>query len=81
MKVVYTAPERNSHHIYMALIIILILSEDDLFNKTIHNIVSFFNKLIFKTFLKFLFSHKLSLLKNNYGILSVLYLKSVSADY
>ena len=40
MKVVYTAPERNSHHIYMALIILLILSEDDLFNKNIHNIVS-----------------------------------------
>lgn len=38
MKVIYTAPERNSHHIYMALIILLILSEDDLFNKTVHNI-------------------------------------------
>lgn len=35
---VFTAPERNSHHIYMALIILLILSEDDIFNKTIHNI-------------------------------------------
>lgn len=38
MKVIYTAPERNSHHIYMALIIVLILSEDDLFNKSIHTI-------------------------------------------
>lgn len=40
LKVIFTAPERNSHHIYMALIILLILSEDDIFNKTIHNIVS-----------------------------------------
>jgi len=38
LKVIFTAPERNSHHIYMALIILLILSEDDIFNKTIHNI-------------------------------------------
>lgn len=39
LKVIFTAPERNSHHIYMTLIIILILSEDDIFNKTIHTIV------------------------------------------
>jgi dymeclin len=41
LKVIYTAPDRNSHHIYMALIILLILSEDDIFNKTVHNLVSF----------------------------------------
>jgi hypothetical protein len=40
LKVIYYAHGRNSYHIYMALIIILILSEDDLFNRNIHNIVS-----------------------------------------
>ncbi|CAF3752355.1 unnamed protein product [Rotaria sp. Silwood1] len=38
LRVIYTATERNSHHIYMSLIILLILSEDDYFNKTIHDI-------------------------------------------
>ncbi|CAF2004200.1 unnamed protein product [Rotaria magnacalcarata] len=38
LRVVYAATERNSHHIYMSLIILLILSEDDYFNKTIHDI-------------------------------------------
>ncbi|ESO98060.1 hypothetical protein LOTGIDRAFT_239130 [Lottia gigantea] len=38
LKILYQAMERNSHHIYMALIIILILSEDDVFNKAIHEI-------------------------------------------
>ncbi|GLV36306.1 uncharacterized protein CBL_08800 [Carabus blaptoides fortunei] len=36
LKTLYNAPNSNSHHIYMSLIILLILSEDDLFNKTIH---------------------------------------------
>nr|CAD7260328.1 unnamed protein product [Timema shepardi] len=36
LKTLYHAPDSNSHHIYMSLIILLILSEDDLFNKTIH---------------------------------------------
>ncbi len=40
LKVVYSAPERGEHQIYMALIVLLILSEDDLFNKNIHLIVS-----------------------------------------
>lgn len=34
----YNAPDSTSHHIYMSLIILLILSEDDSFNKTIHDI-------------------------------------------
>ena len=38
LRVIYTATERNSHHIYMSLIILLILSEDDYFNRTIHDI-------------------------------------------
>ncbi len=46
LRVVYSATERNSHHIYMALIILLILSEDDLFNKSIHGIVSVFLLLL-----------------------------------
>lgn len=39
LKILYQAPERSSHHIYMALIILLILSEDDLFNEAVHDIV------------------------------------------
>ncbi|RZC40688.1 Dymeclin and/or Hid1 domain containing protein [Asbolus verrucosus] len=38
LKTLYNAPHSNSHHIYMSLIILLILSEDDSFNKTIHEI-------------------------------------------
>ncbi|CAF3796619.1 unnamed protein product [Rotaria sp. Silwood1] len=38
LQVIYTSAERNSHHIYMSLIILLILSEDDDFNRTIHDI-------------------------------------------
>ncbi|KAF5307529.1 hypothetical protein FQR65_LT06884 [Abscondita terminalis] len=36
LKTLYQAPNCDSHHIYMSLIILLILSEDDGFNKTIH---------------------------------------------
>ncbi|KAJ8311402.1 hypothetical protein KUTeg_010757 [Tegillarca granosa] len=39
LKILYNAQDRNSHHIYMALIILLILSEDDVFNKSIHECV------------------------------------------
>ena len=52
LQILYHAQDRNSHHIYMALIILLILSEDDLFNKAIHDIVrtfSFFEISIFLT--------------------------------
>ncbi len=55
LKVVFNAPNRSSHHIYMALIILLILSEDDLFNKSIHNIVNnlfVYFLIIIKTFLR-----------------------------
>lgn len=38
LKSLYNAPNSNSHHIYMSLIIILILSEDDGFNETIHDL-------------------------------------------
>ncbi|CAF4113336.1 unnamed protein product [Rotaria socialis] len=38
LRVIYTATERNSHHVYMSLIILLILSEDDYFNRTVHDI-------------------------------------------
>lgn len=40
LKILYNAQDKNSHHIYMALIILLILSEDDVFNKAVHEIVS-----------------------------------------
>lgn len=36
----YNGPDSTAHHIYMSLIVLLILSEDDGFNKTIHQIVS-----------------------------------------
>ena len=38
LRVIYTTTEQNSHHIYMSLIILLILTEDDYFNKIIHEI-------------------------------------------
>lgn len=38
LKILYNAQERNSHHIYMTLIILLILSEDDTFNKCVHEL-------------------------------------------
>ncbi|XP_052785704.1 dymeclin-like isoform X2 [Mya arenaria] len=38
LKILYYAQEKNSHHIYMALIILLVLSEDDVFNKAVHEI-------------------------------------------
>ena len=38
LKILYTAPDQNSHHIYMALIILLVLSEDDFFNRSVHEI-------------------------------------------
>ncbi|ELU06913.1 hypothetical protein CAPTEDRAFT_6632 [Capitella teleta] len=38
LKILYHAQEKNSHHIYMALIILLILSEDDSFNRAVHEI-------------------------------------------
>ncbi|XP_077993029.1 dymeclin-like [Glandiceps talaboti] len=39
LKILYDAQERNSHHIYMALIILLIMSEDDAFNKSVHELI------------------------------------------
>ena len=42
LKILYNSGDRNSHHIYMALIILLVLSEDNLFNESIHDIVSQF---------------------------------------
>ncbi|KAL1497518.1 hypothetical protein ABEB36_008463 [Hypothenemus hampei] len=36
LKTLYNAPNSHSHHIYMSIIILLILSEDDTFNKVIH---------------------------------------------
>ena len=38
LKILYNSPDRNSHHIYMALIILLILSEDNAYNNIIHSI-------------------------------------------
>ena len=39
LKLLYSAEEQNSHHIYMALIVLLILSQDENFNKSVHEVV------------------------------------------
>ncbi|XP_017885103.1 dymeclin isoform X2 [Ceratina calcarata] len=39
LQILYHAPNNTSHHIYMSLIILLILSEDEVFNKRIHEIM------------------------------------------
>jgi dymeclin len=39
LQILYNAPDSSSHHIYMSLIVLLILSEDDEFNKSVHNII------------------------------------------
>lgn len=39
LQTLYNAPDSTSHHIYMTLIVLLILSEDEGFNKSVHQIV------------------------------------------
>ncbi|XP_012253717.2 dymeclin [Athalia rosae] len=39
LQILYHAPDNTSHHIYMSLIILLILSEDDTFNRNVHEIM------------------------------------------
>ncbi|XP_041666858.1 dymeclin [Cheilinus undulatus] len=39
LEILYHVEDRNSHHVYMALIILLILTEDDSFNRSIHEVV------------------------------------------
>lgn len=39
LQTLYNAPDSTSHHIYMSLIVLLILSEDDAFNKNVHTIL------------------------------------------
>ena len=46
LKILYHAPEENSHHIYMALIILLVLSEDEYFSTAVHEIVSIESKFL-----------------------------------
>ena len=38
LRTLYRAPESSNHHIYMSLIVLLILSEDDLFNTSVHDV-------------------------------------------
>ena len=40
LKILYDCPEKSSHHVYMALILLLIFTEDRLFNESIHETVS-----------------------------------------
>ncbi|KAG9488324.1 hypothetical protein GDO78_007888 [Eleutherodactylus coqui] len=39
LEILYHVEERNSHHVYMSLIILLILTEDDGFNRSIHEVI------------------------------------------
>ncbi|KAE8636754.1 hypothetical protein XENTR_v10003121 [Xenopus tropicalis] len=39
LEILYHVEDRNSHHVYMALIILLILTEDDGFNRSIHEVI------------------------------------------
>ncbi|XP_067839523.1 dymeclin [Heptranchias perlo] len=39
LEILYHVEERNSHHVYMALIILLILTEDDSFNRSVHEVI------------------------------------------
>ncbi|XP_073965031.1 dymeclin [Choristoneura fumiferana] len=39
LQVLYNAPDNNSHHIYMSLIVLLILTEDDALIKNVHLII------------------------------------------
>ncbi|XP_051785743.1 dymeclin isoform X1 [Erpetoichthys calabaricus] len=39
LQILYHVEERNSHHVYMSLIILLILTEDDAFNRSIHEVI------------------------------------------
>ncbi|KAJ0170188.1 hypothetical protein K1T71_014116 [Dendrolimus kikuchii] len=39
LQVLYNAPDNNSHHIYMSLIVLLILTEDDALIKSVHQIM------------------------------------------
>ncbi|XP_054612303.1 dymeclin [Dunckerocampus dactyliophorus] len=39
LEILYHVEDRNSHHVYMALIILLILTEDDAFNRSIHEVI------------------------------------------
>lgn len=55
LQTLYNAPDSTSHHIYMSLIVLLILSEDDGFNKTVHQIVSLMVLIAFVTSLLLLF--------------------------
>ncbi|XP_037661515.1 dymeclin isoform X2 [Choloepus didactylus] len=39
LEILYHVEERNAHHVYMALIVLLILTEDDGFNRSIHEVI------------------------------------------
>ncbi|XP_078275492.1 dymeclin isoform X2 [Rhinoraja longicauda] len=39
LEILYHVEKRNSHHVYMALIILLILTEEDSFNRSVHEVV------------------------------------------
>jgi len=39
LQVLFNAEQKNAHHIYMALIVILILTQNEEFNSAIHEMV------------------------------------------
>lgn len=66
-------PDSTSHHVYMSLIVLLILSEDEGFNKTIHQIVSSVVRFLKEQKITFLSLFRLS--KISAGILKNICLK------
>ena len=53
LRILYSCPEKSSHHVYMSLIILLILTEDGLFNEAVHDIVSLFFESNIQTLISF----------------------------
>uniref|UniRef100_S4RQQ8 Dymeclin n=1 Tax=Petromyzon marinus TaxID=7757 RepID=S4RQQ8_PETMA len=39
LQTLYHAEQKNSHHVYMSLIVLLIMSEDDAFNRSVHEVM------------------------------------------
>ena len=51
LKLLYNPDNHNAHHIYMSLIILLILSQDENFNKSVHELVWIQKKMLYSPYL------------------------------
>lgn len=52
LKLLYNADDHNAHHIYMSLIILLILSQDENFNKSVHELVRSPSCLVYSSYFR-----------------------------